>query len=90
MICAARDYADTCPEFAVAAGLAALRWIALGYGYEITGSDVMDAYVTVVHAASRAGIEAQDIKAQIRAMTDGQQPGRTPLLKLILADQLAS
>ena len=37
---AARDFADERPEFAVEAGLAALRWLVEGYGYEITGADV--------------------------------------------------
>lgn len=34
---AARDYAKKQPEFALAAGLAALHWISRGHGYEITG-----------------------------------------------------
>jgi hypothetical protein len=32
---AARDFAESQPEFAVAAGLASLRWISLGHGYDI-------------------------------------------------------
>ncbi|MEO7134357.1 MAG: hypothetical protein ABI024_09055 [Vicinamibacterales bacterium] len=30
---AARDFAETKPEFAIEAGLAALRWLVNGYGY---------------------------------------------------------
>ena len=41
---AARDYGQAQPEFAVAAGLAALSWISVGHGYEITATDVLDAY----------------------------------------------
>lgn len=37
---AARDFAQTNREFAVEAGLAALRWLVRGYGYEITSVDV--------------------------------------------------
>lgn len=37
---AARDFAERRPEFAIEAGLAALRWLAEGYGYEITGRRV--------------------------------------------------
>ena len=88
LIRAARDYAEKRPEFAMAAGLAALRWISLGHGYEITGSDVLDAYTAVMQAATRAGMDAQTIKAQMREMTTGQQPGN-PLMASILADQLA-
>lgn len=65
---AARDYADKQPEFALSAGLAALRWISLGHGYEITGGDVVDAYAAVMHAAVKAGIATDGIKAQVKAM----------------------
>ena len=41
---AARDFADSQPEFALAAGLASLRWILLGHGYDITGLDVLDGH----------------------------------------------
>ena len=48
---AARDFATTNPRFAVEAGLAALRWIAAGHGYEITGLDVLSAYSSTLEAA---------------------------------------
>ncbi|HRQ06106.1 MAG TPA: hypothetical protein PK580_09110, partial [Nitrosomonas halophila] len=63
---AARDYAEKQPDFALAAGLAALRWISLGHGYEITGADVLDAYSAVRQAAAGAGIPVQHINEQIR------------------------
>jgi hypothetical protein len=37
---AARDFEAKTPAFAIEAGLAALRWIVEGYGYDITGADV--------------------------------------------------
>ncbi len=37
---AARDFRDKNPAFAIGAGLAAVRWLGEGYGYEITGADV--------------------------------------------------
>lgn len=43
---AARDFADRRPEFAIEAGVAALRCLFEGYGYEITGADVWAAYAT--------------------------------------------
>ncbi len=49
---AARDYAEKQPEFALPVGLSALHWMALGYGYDITGGDVLDAY-TAARRASR-------------------------------------
>ena len=37
---AARDFRDKNPAFAIGAGLAAVRWLGEGYGYEVTGADV--------------------------------------------------
>jgi hypothetical protein len=51
---AARDFAATNPEFAIEAGLASLHWIAEGYGYEITGLDVLTAYSGTMEAAKHA------------------------------------
>ncbi len=43
LIRAARDFVDEDPEFAVEAGLTALRWMAEGYGYEVTSVDLLNA-----------------------------------------------
>jgi hypothetical protein len=84
---AARDYAEKQPNFALAAGLAALHWISRGHGYEITGGDVLDAHAAVMRAASISGIATEVVNAQIRAMcaTSGGQ-----FLQAILARHLAS
>jgi hypothetical protein len=74
---AARDYAEKQPDFALAAGLAALRWISLGHGYDITGADVLDAYSAVRQAAAGAGVPAQRINEQIRDMIASTQPGNS-------------
>jgi len=86
---AARDYAEKQPDFALAAGLAALQWISRGHGYEISGGDVLDAYAAVTQAAVGAGVPAQRINEQIRAMTAGAQPGNS-LVRTILARHLSS
>lgn len=52
---AARDFADTKPEFAIEAGMAALHWLVKGYGYDITGLDVLNAYSHTMKAADNAG-----------------------------------
>ena len=52
---AARDFKDTNPAFAIEAGLAALRWLAEGCGYEVTGADVWAAYSRTIEAAERLG-----------------------------------
>ena len=59
LIRAARDMAAKESSFAMEAGMAALRWLATGYGYEITGADVWAAYTHTVAAAERAGCKAE-------------------------------
>lgn len=86
---AARDFAEKPLDFALAAGLAALRWISLGHGYEITGGDVLDAYSAVMQAAPGAGVATQRINEQIREMAAGAQPGNS-LMRTILARHLSS
>jgi hypothetical protein len=56
---AARDLADEQPAFAVGAGLLALHWLVLGYGYEITSADVWAAYASTMKAAQRNGTVAE-------------------------------
>lgn len=86
---AARDFADEQPAFALSAGLAALQWMSLGYGYEITGADVLDAYSATVHAATAAGADVAGIKAQIRDWVMSTSPGN-PFMKSILAYRLTT
>lgn len=52
---AARDFGETRPLFAIEAGMAALGWLVEGFGYEITGLDVLDAYSFTMKAAENAG-----------------------------------
>lgn len=85
---AARDYAEKQPEFALAAGFAALHWIYLGHGYDITAADVLDAYTAVTQAAVNAAVPTQQINEQIRDMIASTQPG-TSLMKSILVHHLA-
>ena len=84
---AARDFAEKQPEFALAAGLAALDWISRGHGYEITGGDVLDAHAAVMHAASQAGIATEDVNARISEMCAA--PGGR-FLQTILARYLSN
>lgn len=85
---AARDYAEERPAFAIAVGLAALRWISLGYGYEISSADVLDAYSAVMRAVThQAGCDEHEVKTKIQALIAGS-PGNS-LLKSTLAHHLA-
>ncbi len=71
---AARDLADERPEFAVAAGLLALRWLVRGYGYDVTGADVRAAYSIAVDAAARTGNVAE-VREQARQLVSTEAPG---------------
>jgi hypothetical protein len=84
-----RDFAETQPAFALAAGLAALRWMSTGYGYEITGADVLDAYTATMRAATVAGVDVERIKARIRDWVAGPTHSN-PFMKSILTHQLAT
>jgi hypothetical protein len=64
---AARDHGASDPDFAVGVGLAALRWISAGYGYELTGSDVVMAARYAIEAARNAG-HVDEVNNRIRAM----------------------
>lgn len=68
---AARDWADTKPEFAIEASIAALRWIISGYGYEITGAEVLEAFKHAMQAAGTIG-EEKSVTERIRAMISGK------------------
>lgn len=59
---AARDFEEKRPGFAIEAGMAALRWLAEGYGYEITSLDVLNAYSHTIKAAENAGCAAETQK----------------------------
>jgi hypothetical protein len=51
---AARDFIDQLPSFAVGAELLAVRWLVVGYGYEMTGADVLwAAYDATIRARER-------------------------------------
>ena len=64
---AARDFGDSQPDFAMSCGLSALHWMAVGYGYDITLIDVLDAYAAIVRAGETLAIATAEINARIRA-----------------------
>ncbi len=75
LIRAARDYAVEQPEFALAAGMTALRGIANGNGFDITGIDVLDAYAAVLVAAGAAGVDAEVVRADVRGLIAASRGG---------------
>lgn len=68
LIRAAKDLLESEPAFAFGAGMAALRWLNEGWGYEVTTVDVTDAYKLTLEAAERADVD--NVSDQIRALLD--------------------
>jgi tetratricopeptide (TPR) repeat protein len=64
---AARDFVETNPHFALQAGLAAIRWLAEGYGFEIIGADVRAAYSHTLQAAEQIG-RRDEVRERIRTL----------------------
>ena len=85
---AARDYGQAQPEFAVAAGLAALSWISVGHGYEITATDVLDAYTALMSAAAGSVTKEQELKARMRQILSDPGPGNE-FLRGVLGPRLS-
>ena len=83
---AARDFKETNPGFAAEAGMAALRWLVEGYGYEITGLDVETAYDFTLEAAGNAGM-ADACLERIRDLVAGKAPGAR-FVRRVLARRL--
>jgi hypothetical protein len=83
---AARDQVDSQPAFALSAGLLALYWLALGYGYEITSADVWAAYSVTMTVAERAG-KAEEVRADVRRMAASAQ-GSGNLVARVLGREL--
>jgi len=71
---AAREPAMQRPDFAIGAGLLALRWLANGFGYEATGSDVWTAFSSTVAAAEHKG-RAPEVRERIRKVISTEGPG---------------
>ena len=71
---AARNMAEKEPWFAIEAGLAALNWLAEGYGYEITSIDVLAAYDYTIKAAQNVG-RKDEIMQRICEMNERFQSG---------------
>ena len=79
---AARDFKERRPEFAIEAGLTALRWLVEGYGYEITGLDVLNAYSHTMKAAENAGC-AEQTQKRIRDLVAQESFGERFVTKVL-------
>jgi hypothetical protein len=72
---AARDHMTTDPQFALGAAMAALKWLARGWGFEITGYDMIQVHGYAIEAAERLGMKAEVVD-EIRKIVEGDaSPG---------------
>jgi hypothetical protein len=72
----------TKPRFAIETGMAALRWLVEGYGYEITGMDVWAAYNHTMKAAENAEVKTETFE-RIRKLVAGEVPGDRFVTKVL-------
>jgi len=72
---AAKEMSATHPSFAVKAGMAALRWLVEGYGYEITATEVKEAYNYTMIAAENQGCKQETFES-IRKLVKSQSSGQ--------------
>ena len=79
---AARDFEEKNPEFAIEAGMAAMRWLIEGHGYDITALDVSSAYSHTMKAATHAG-RSQQIRERIRALVAHAKYGGSFVVKML-------
>jgi hypothetical protein len=68
LIRAARDYEATQPQFAMECAVSALHWMEAGYGYEISATDVIDAYDALVAAALAGRVPMAAVDDCVRSL----------------------
>ena len=79
---AARDLAEAEPRFAIEAGMASLRWLVGGYGYEITGLDVRAAYDYTMKAAENVGSKSETFD-RICELVSGENVGECFVTRIL-------
>jgi hypothetical protein len=70
---AARDHLKTHPVFAMQCGLAALHWMSMGHGYELTSLDVQDAHRLAIEAAA-TNQQTEQARTAIREVLAPDRP----------------
>lgn len=74
---ATRELSTSNPEFARPVGLAALKWLLCGYGYDITTLDIVNALDHTLEAARNSGSEA-DTSSKSKGLSTNTQEQRAP------------
>ncbi len=65
-------YLDTEPVFALGSSMAALRWLSEVWGYEVSSTDVVEAYDRAMDAASMLN-KIDDVSDQIRQLIESNE-----------------
>ncbi|CAL8481433.1 hypothetical protein [Caballeronia sp. S22] len=68
LIRAARDFETKQSRFAMECALCALQWMEAGYGYEVSMTDVTDAYDALVAAASASQVSKAAVDNSVRRL----------------------
>ncbi|GJH13029.1 hypothetical protein CBA19CS11_29345 [Caballeronia novacaledonica] len=68
LIRAARDFETKQSPFAMECALCALQWMEAGYGYEVSMTDVTDAYDALVAAASASQVSKAAVDDCVRSL----------------------
>lgn len=84
---AARDYLDAAPEFALGCAMAALRWLTVGWGYEVTTVDVVEAYDRTMDAAARLN-NIDDVTERIRQLVEASDNASTQFVRQALQGRM--
>ena len=84
---AARDYLDTEPAFALGCAMAALRWLSEGWGYEVTSTDVVEAYDRAMDAAIRLNT-VDEVNDRIRQLVESNESASMQFVRQSLLRRL--
>lgn len=79
---AARDCIEEAPAFSADAALAALHWMAAGYGFELTSLDALEAHGLAREAAAKLG-QAEQVQRHIERIQAGPGPATGWLRKVL-------
>jgi len=86
---AARDFLDTKPAFALGCAVAALRWLSEGWGYEVTSTDVVEAYDRAMEAAARLD-KVDDVTDKIQQFIDLNESESTRFVRQALHGRMCA
>ena len=78
----ARDMAELEPLFALEAGMTALKWLVAGYGYDVTGGDVLAAYSSTMKVAEAVDRKSETF-ARIRTLVGEEVSGECFVRKIL-------